>query len=53
MSEKRSPDLDMFARQFRQRYGREITPKESRFYQLTKELLDNPPDEREHNEDAA
>ncbi|MGB8889259.1 MAG: hypothetical protein WCC87_21205 [Candidatus Korobacteraceae bacterium] len=52
MPEKRPPDLDTFSRQFRQKYGRDMTPEEMRFYQLTKDLLDNPPEEDKGGEAA-
>jgi hypothetical protein len=47
MPETRPPDPDTFARQFRQKYGREMTDAERRFYELTKDLLDHPPEEEE------
>jgi len=40
--EHRPLDLKQFARQFRQKYGRDMTPAEMRFHQLTKNLLDDP-----------
>lgn len=40
-----APDPETFARQFRQKYGRDMTPEERRFYALAKNLLDNPPEE--------
>ena len=46
------PELDTFARQFRQKYGREMTAEERKFYRLTKDLLDNPPEEEEDGEAA-
>jgi len=49
MPESRPPDLEMFVKQFRLKYGRDMTPEERHFYQLTKNLLDNPPAE-ERNE---
>ena len=45
MPETRPPDLSIFARQFKQKYGREMTREEKRFYELTKNLLDHPPEE--------
>jgi hypothetical protein len=45
MPENRPPNLDTFARQFRAKYGREMTAEERRFYELTKDLLDSPPEE--------
>jgi hypothetical protein len=47
MPELRPPDLPTFARQFKQKYGREMTRDEKRFYELTKNLLDNPPEEEQ------
>jgi hypothetical protein len=52
MPEDRPPDLETFARQFRMRYGREMTAEERRFYQLTKKLLDDPP-EKEGGEESS
>lgn len=52
MPEERPPDPDTFARQFRAKYGREMTPSELRFYQLTKDLLDHPPEEEGDGEAA-
>jgi hypothetical protein len=39
MPEDRPPDPTTFARQFREKYGREMTPAEKRFYELTRQLL--------------
>lgn len=47
--EPRLPDLQQFALQFRQKYGREMTASENRFYQLTKDLLADLPDEEHDN----
>ena len=52
MPECPPPDPKTFARQFRLKYGRDITPEEMKFYRLTKDLLDNPPEE-EDGEGAA
>lgn len=51
MPENRPPDASTFARQFRQKYGRDMTPAEQRFYKLTKDLLDNPPKEESKKKD--
>ena len=48
-SEHRPPDLQRFALQFRKNYGREMTPAENRFYQLTKDLLGDPRDGEHDN----
>lgn len=48
---ERPPDLGTFKRQFRLKYGREMTPDEETFYNLTKNLLDHPPEE-EMDEDG-
>jgi hypothetical protein len=50
MPEERPPDLETFARQFRLKYGREMTKEERHFYELTKNLLDNPPEEEGEKE---
>lgn len=42
---ERPPDLETFARQFRQKYGRDMTPDERRFYELTLDLFEHPPEE--------
>ncbi len=47
------PDPQTFARQFRRKYGRDMTPQELKFYQLTKDLLENPPEEDEDGKDEA
>lgn len=52
MPEERPPDVDQFARQFRLKYGRVMTPLERNFYQLTKNLLDNPPQPEASSEAA-
>ena len=52
MPETPPPDLEKFAQQFRMKYGREMTPEERHFYQLTKNLLDNPPEEEDDRESA-
>ena len=52
MPENRPPDPSIFARQFRQKYGRDMTPAEQRFYKLTKDLLDNPPEEEPNKDDG-
>ena len=52
MPEKRPPDPDTFARQFKLKYGRDMTPAELRFYKLTKNLLDNPPEEEDNGKRA-
>ena len=51
MPEKRPPDVDTFARQFKMKYGRDMRPDEMRFYELTKDLLDNPPEEEQADEE--
>ena len=40
--EQRPLDLEQLAREFRQKYGRDMTAAEKRFHQLTKDLLDDP-----------
>ncbi len=50
---ERPPDLKTFKRQFRLKYGREMTADEERFYHLTKNLLDNPPEEEMDGDDQA
>ena len=45
MPECPAPPPKDFARQFRMKYGRDPTPQELKFYKLTKDLLDNPPEE--------
>lgn len=47
MPEFPPPDVETFARQFRQKYGREMTPEERHFYELTKNLLERPPEEEQ------
>ena len=46
-----APDAETFARQFRQKYGREMTSEERRFYELTRNLLDSPPEEEGDGEE--
>jgi hypothetical protein len=53
MPEDRPPDPTTFARQFRQKYGRDMTPAELHFYKLTKDLLDHPPEEEQGHDEAA
>ena len=52
MAEK-PPDVTTFNRQFRLKYGREMTAEEETFYNLTKNLLDNPPEEELDGGDQA
>ncbi len=49
MPETRPPDIETFARQFKAKYGLEMTTEERKFYQLTKNLLDNPPEDADGN----
>ena len=53
MEERPSPDLETFARKFRLKYGREMTPDERHFYQLTKRLLDDLPEADAKEDDEA
>jgi len=53
MPESRPPDAETFARQFRRKYGREMSDAERRFYELTKDLLDHPPEEEDEDGSAA
>ncbi len=39
------PTLERFKKQFRMKYGREMTAEEIRFFQLADELLHSPPEE--------
>jgi hypothetical protein len=39
------PTLPDFERQFKEKYGRHMTPDEQRFFKLTENLLENPPEE--------
>ena len=48
---QRIPVLPEYERQFRQKFGPEMTPEEKRFYQLTRDLLATPPEEEDHTED--
>lgn len=52
MPECPPPDLNLFKRQFRLKYGRDMTAEEQRFYELTKDLLLNPPEEDGTGEDG-
>jgi hypothetical protein len=47
------PKLRDFAKQFRQKYGRDMTPEEQKFFTLTEDLLENPPEEDSKSEDAS
>ena len=49
MPEFPPPDVETFARQFRMKYGREMTSEERRFYNLAKDLLENPPEEEQQS----
>jgi hypothetical protein len=53
MPECPPPDPKEFGRQFRRKYGRDMTPDETKFYQLTKDLLENPPEEEGGGEGEA
>jgi hypothetical protein len=39
------PGLELFKQQFRQKFGREMTGEEVRFWTLTEQLLLEPPEE--------
>ncbi len=51
------PKLRDFERQFEEKFGREMTAEELKFYRLTEELLEHPPTQeiapREDNEKAS
>lgn len=47
------PHLRDFKKQFRQKYGRDMTPDEVKFYKITENLLENPPEEDEQQSSAA
>ena len=53
MPERPAPTPEEFARQFRLKYGRDMTAAEVRFYTLTKKLLDNPPEKDTGGGEAA
>lgn len=53
MSECPPPPLKDFARQFRMKYGRDMTTEEQRFYELTRELLERPPEEHPEKREKA
>jgi hypothetical protein len=53
MAEDRPPDPATFARQFREKYGRDMTPAEKRFYELTRQLLHPPKDESKKDDGEA
>ena len=47
MFEAQPPNVGTLKGQFFQKYGRKMTLDEIRFYKLTKDLLDNPPEDEE------
>ena len=47
------PHLCDFKKQFRQKFGRDMTPDEIKFYKITEYLLENPPEEDEQKSSAA
>ena len=43
------PPLQEYERQFRQKFGREMTAEEKKFYQLTHDLLTRSPEENRND----
>lgn len=50
---QRIPPLPEYERQFKAKFGRDMTSEEKRFYQLTRDLLAEPPDEDGDDGEAA
>jgi hypothetical protein len=45
------PRLELFKAQFRSKYGRDMTSEEAKFFQLTEDVLLNPPEEEAERQD--